>query len=93
MDSSYSWILTAAVGVAYPAFSSLQAILSDSAEAALDWLKYWVIFGVFLFLEILLDPIVNPLPLIFPSYVILKYILLICCMVPTAWYPLNGTAV
>ena len=86
----YIWIPRTVIAVAYPAFSSLQAVLSDSSEAALDWMKYWVVLGVFSLLELMLDPLVDPLPFSYPTYVILKCIFLIWCMVPFDW---NGSLI
>merc|ERR1711879_416159 len=35
------------IGVTYPAFASLKAVLSDSPESCGAWLRYWVVLGVF----------------------------------------------
>ena len=76
------------VGVAYPAFASLKAVLSDSPESSVAWLRYWVVLGVFSVVELLLDPLVNPLTYSFPTYLVLKCLFLVWCMAPVTW---NGS--
>merc|ERR1712042_236127 len=76
------------VGVAYPAFASLKAVLSDSPESSVAWLRYWVVLGVFSVVELLLDPLVNPLTYSFPAYLVLKCLFLVWCMAPVTW---NGS--
>ena len=49
------------VGVVYPAFMSLKSVLHGSPESAGAWLRYWVVLGVFSLVELLLDPVINPL--------------------------------
>ena len=39
------------VGVAYPAIRSIYAIESPSKSDDRQWLTYWVIYGIFLFLD------------------------------------------
>ena len=43
----YTLIPRTLVGVVYPAFCSLKAVLSGSAEQSAAWLRYWVVLGVF----------------------------------------------
>ena len=76
------------VGVAYPAFASLKAVLSDSPESSVAWLRYWVVLGVFSVVELLLDPLINPLTYSFPTYLVIKCLFLVWCMAPVAW---NGS--
>merc|ERR1712112_109875 len=76
------------VGVAYPAFASLKAVLSDSPESSVAWLRYWVVLGVFSVIELLLDPLINPLTYSFPTYLVTKCLFLVWCMAPVAW---NGS--
>merc|ERR1712025_470811 len=76
------------VGVAYPAFASLKAVLSDSPESSVAWLRYWVVLGVFSVVELLLDPLINPLTYSFPTYLVTKCLFLVWCMAPVAW---NGS--
>merc|ERR1711892_949464 len=84
----YTLIPRTLVGVAYPAFASLKAVLSDSPESSVAWLRYWVVLGVFSVVELLLDPLVNPLKYSFPTYLILKCLFLAWCMAPVEW---NGS--
>ena len=49
------------VGVCYPAFASLKAVLHGSPEHAGAWLRYWVVLGVFSLVELILDPFINPI--------------------------------
>ena len=78
------------IGVAYPAFATLKAVLSECTESSVAWLRYWVVLGVFSVVELLLDPLINPLKLAFPSYLILKCLFLAWCMAPVEW---NGSDV
>merc|ERR1711953_452762 len=78
------------IGVTYPAFASLKAVLSDSPESCGAWLRYWVVLGVFSLVELMLDLVINPLPYSFPSYLIIKCGFLAWCMAPVEW---NGSDV
>merc|ERR1711993_71395 len=78
------------IGVTYPAFASLKAVLSDSPESCGAWLRYWVVLGVFSLVELLLDLLINPLRYSFPIYLILKCSFLAWCMAPVEW---NGSDV
>ena len=84
----YTLIPRTLVGVAYPAFASLKAVLSDSPESSVAWLRYWVVLGVFSVVELLLDPLVNPLTFSFPTYLVFKCLFLVWCMAPVEW---NGS--
>ena len=57
----YTLIPRTLVGVVYPAFMSLKSVLHGSPETATAWMRYWVVLGVFSLLELLLDPVVNPI--------------------------------
>ena len=76
------------LGVAYPAFASLQATLSDTPEKFVGWLRYWVVLGAFSIVELLLDPLLNPYQQSFPVYLLLKALFLAWCMAPVSW---NGS--
>merc|ERR1711913_121315 len=84
----YTLIPRTLVGVVYPAFASLKAVLSGSAEQSAAWLRYWVVLGVFSVLELLADPLINPLSYSFPVYLVLKCSFLVWCMAPVSW---NGS--
>ena len=76
------------LGVAYPAFASLQGTLSDTPEQFVGWLRYWVVLGVFSVVELLLDPLLNHYQESFPAYLLLKCVFLAWCMAPVSW---NGS--
>merc|ERR1711997_1360878 len=78
------------IGVTYPAFASLKAVLSDSPESCGAWLRYWVVLGVFSLVELLLDLVINPLAFSFPAYLILKCAFLAWCMAPVEWNGSDG---
>merc|ERR1711971_1338739 len=78
------------IGVTYPAFASLKAVLSGSEENCGAWLRYWVVLGVFSVLELAADPLLNPLRGSFPAYLIIKCGFLAWCMAPVHW---NGSDV
>ena len=84
----YTLIPRTLVGVAYPAFASLKTVLSDAPESSVAWLRYWVVLGVFSVVELLLDPLINPLTYSFPTYLVLKCLFLVWCMAPVQW---NGS--
>merc|ERR1711892_705642 len=84
----YTLIPRTLVGVAYPAFASLKAVLSGTPESSVAWLRYWVVLGVFSVVELLLDPLINPLTFSFPTYLVLKCLFLVWCMAPVEW---NGS--
>merc|ERR1712106_376336 len=86
----YIWVPRTVVAVAYPLYSSLEAVLTENVEAALDWLKYWMVFGVFSILELIFDPLIDQMPFSSPYYLILKCCFLTWCMVPADW---NGTLI
>merc|ERR1711994_569181 len=84
----YTLIPRTLVGVVYPAFASLKAVLSGSADQSAAWLRYWVVLGGFSVLELLADPRLNPLSYSFPLYLVLKCSFLVWCMIPAKW---NGS--
>merc|ERR1712018_212412 len=84
----YTLIPRTLVGVVYPAFSSLKAVLSGTPEQSVAWLRYWVVLGVFSLVELLCDPLINPLNFSFPAYLVLKCLFLVWCMLPVSW---NGS--
>merc|ERR1712165_385973 len=84
----YTLIPRTLVGVVYPAFCSLKAVLSGSADQSAAWLRHWVVLGVFSVLELLADPLLNPLSYSFPLYLVLKCSFLVWCMIPAKW---NGS--
>merc|ERR1712079_625213 len=67
---------------------SLKSVLHGSPESAGAWLRYWVVLGVFSLVELLLDPVINPLSYSFPTYLVVKCLFLVWCMLPVSW---NGS--
>merc|ERR1712061_710359 len=84
----YTLIPRTLVGVVYPAFMSLKSVLHGSPETATAWMRYWVVLGVFSLVELLLDPVINPLSYSFPTYLVVKCLFLVWCMLPVSW---NGS--
>merc|ERR1711976_367901 len=84
----YTLVPRTLVGVVYPAFASLKAVLHGSPESAGAWLRYWVVLGVFSLVELILDPFVNPISYSFPTYLVVKCLFLVWCMLPVSW---NGS--
>ena len=86
----YTLIPRTLLGVFYPAFASLRAVLIESPESSVAWMKYWVVLGVFSVIELLLDLVLNPLPYSFPTYLVIKCAFLVWCMAPIE---MNGSDV
>ena len=86
----YSWIPRTIIAIAYPLFSTLETVLQEDIDAAFDWLKYWAVFGIFSFLELVVDPVIESLSYSYPPYLIFKCGFLIWCMVPAEW---NGSLI
>jgi receptor expression-enhancing protein 5/6 len=86
----YTLIPRTLLGVFYPAFASLRAVLLESPGTSVSWMKYWVVLGVFSVIELLLDLVLNPLPYSFPTYLVLKCTFLVWCMAPI---DMNGSDV
>merc|ERR1712013_165540 len=86
----YSWIPRTIIAIAYPLFSTLETVLQEDIDAAFDWLKYWAVFGIFSFLELVVDPFIESLSYSYPPYLIFKCGFLIWCMVPAEW---NGSLI
>merc|ERR1712020_452359 len=84
----YTLVPRTLVGVVYPAFASLKAVLHGSPESAGAWLRYWVVLGVFSLIELLLDLVINPISYSFPTYLVVKCLFLVWCMLPVSW---NGS--
>mmetsp|Transcript_21840 Transcript_21840/g.34228 ORF Transcript_21840/g.34228 Transcript_21840/m.34228 type:complete len:128 (+) Transcript_21840:174-557(+) len=58
-----SKFLSMTFGVMYPAYSSYKAIKTIEKEDDIQWLCYWVIFGLFTFIEFFLDIVLMWVPL------------------------------
>merc|ERR1712018_778733 len=84
----YTLVPRTLVGVVYPAFASLKAVLHGSPESAGAWLRYWVVLGVFSLVELFLDPFINPISYSLPTYLVVKCLFLVWCMLPVSW---NGS--
>eukprot|EP00181_Compsopogon_caeruleus_P003476 CAMPEP_0184680814 /NCGR_PEP_ID=MMETSP0312-20130426/3727_1 /TAXON_ID=31354 /ORGANISM="Compsopogon coeruleus, Strain SAG 36.94" /LENGTH=156 /DNA_ID=CAMNT_0027131195 /DNA_START=387 /DNA_END=857 /DNA_ORIENTATION=- len=55
-------VITVLVGCAYPVYGSYKALASNDREKQQSWLTYWVLFGVYHVLEVLVWPILRYLP-------------------------------
>ena len=86
----YTLVPRTLLGVFYPGFASLRAVLLENPESAVAWMKYWVVLGVFSVIELLIDLVLNPLPYSFPAYLICKCTFLVWCMAPIE---MNGSHV
>ena len=42
-----SALITSVIGVAYPVFMSFYALESEGQDDDMDWLTYWIVFGLF----------------------------------------------
>ena len=78
-------ILRTGLGLLYPVYRSIQAILTEDMEDDLIWLRYWVVLAMVTLVEMVLDPMVD----FFPYYLIAKCSFLIWCMAPS---PNNGVS-
>jgi len=58
-------ILTLAITVLYPAAKSIQALETEHTEDDKEWLTYWIIFGIFTFLDDFAGFILNMIPYFF----------------------------
>ena len=77
--STHDTIIRASVGFVYPAYKSLQAVMSDEREDALTWLRYWVVLAVVSLVETVVDPLFD----FFPGYLLGKCVFLVWCMAPS----------
>ena len=73
-------ILRTGLGLIYPVYRSVQAILTEDTEDDLTWLRYWVVLAMVTLVEMVLDPMVD----FFPFYLIAKCSFLIWCMAPSS---------
>ena len=72
-------ILRTGLGLIYPVYRSLQAILTEDTEDDLTWLRYWVVLALVTLVEMVLDPMVD----FFPFYLLAKCSFLVWCMAPS----------
>ena len=77
--TSHGAFIRTAVGFIYPAYKSLQAIMSEEQEDDMTWLRYWVVLAVVSLIEIIVDPLFDFLP----GYLLGKCVFLVWCMLPT----------
>uniref|UniRef100_A0A8C5GFR9 Receptor expression-enhancing protein n=1 Tax=Gouania willdenowi TaxID=441366 RepID=A0A8C5GFR9_GOUWI len=74
------------IGFIYPAYYTIKAIESQAKDDDTQWLTYWVVYGLFTFVEFFADIFL----FWFPSYYAGKCLFLIWCMSPVSW---NGSTV
>mmetsp|Transcript_95763 Transcript_95763/g.206659 ORF Transcript_95763/g.206659 Transcript_95763/m.206659 type:complete len:176 (-) Transcript_95763:166-693(-) len=67
------------VGLLYPMYASVKAIESKDSSDDTQWLTYWIVYGVFGFLETFIDLILYWLPFFYA----IKIAFLVWCMHPT----------
>ena len=67
-----------AVGFIYPAYRSLQAIMTEDCDDDMTMLRYWVVLAVVSLIETIVDPLFDFLP----GYLLGKCIFLFWCMLP-----------
>ncbi|KAK0549455.1 ER membrane protein DP1/Yop1 [Tilletia horrida] len=71
-------LLTTAIGFALPAYYSMQALESKAPNYEKQWLTYWTVFGLFVFLEQFSDLLLSW----FPFYYSAKLIILLFLQLP-----------
>eukprot|EP00287_Rhodomonas_sp_CCMP768_P002885 CAMPEP_0196735664 /NCGR_PEP_ID=MMETSP1091-20130531/14015_1 /TAXON_ID=302021 /ORGANISM="Rhodomonas sp., Strain CCMP768" /LENGTH=125 /DNA_ID=CAMNT_0042079319 /DNA_START=144 /DNA_END=521 /DNA_ORIENTATION=- len=74
-----SKVLCMVIGFMYPAYMSYKAIKTPNKDDDTQWLSYWVIFGLFSFVEFFLDIILQWVPLYHEA----KLVFLIWLAVPS----------
>lgn len=67
------------VGLLYPMYASVKAIESKDSADDTQWLVYWIVYGVFGFLETFIDLILYWIPFFYA----IKIAFLVWCMHPT----------
>ena len=77
--TSHGAFIRTTVGFIYPAYKSIQAIMSEEQEDDMTWLRYWVVLAVVSLIEIIADPLFDFLP----GYLLGKCAFLVWCMLPT----------
>jgi receptor expression-enhancing protein 5/6 len=70
--------ITALVGIVIPSISSLRALQTKDSDDDKQWLTYWVVFGVFSFIDLFTASILK----FIPFYFILKITFLIWLFMP-----------
>ncbi|MCQ2816159.1 MAG: HVA22/TB2/DP1 family protein [archaeon] len=70
--------ITCIVGIVLPTYWSLKAIESAEGDDDRQWLTYWIVYGVFNFLDLFAHLILK----FIPFYFFLKLIFLIWCFMP-----------
>ena len=78
MLGTHSGTIRALVGFLYPSYKTVNAVLTESVEDDIMWLKYWSILSWFSLIELILDPFAKH----FTGYILLKCIFLVWCMAP-----------
>jgi len=71
-------LIRTVVGVAYPGYRSLKALLTEDKADDMLWLRYWVVLAAFTVLELGLDVVMSWAP----GYLLAKMAFLAWCMAP-----------
>ena len=71
--------ITCLVGVIFPSVCSIKALQSEDPEDDKQWLTYWIVYGLFSFIDMFAGSILK----LIPFYFILKIVFLIWLFLPT----------
>merc|ERR1712059_228375 len=78
MMSVHGVVIRQLVGFIYPAYKSLEAVLTEDHDDDMTWLRYWVVLSFVHMVELVVDPLVD----FFPGYLLTKCAFLVWCMAP-----------
>ena len=67
-----------AIGFIYPAYKSLEAMMTEDCEDDMVMLRYWVVLAALSLVETIADPLFDFLP----GYLLGKCLFLLWCMLP-----------
>ena len=71
--------ITCLVGIVFPTICSIKALQTPDAEDDKQWLTYWIVYGLFSFIDLFAGSILK----LIPFYFIVKIIFLIWLFLPT----------
>lgn len=71
--------VTCLVGIVFPSICSIRALETKDAEDDKQWLTYWVVYGIFTFIDLFSGFILKYIPF----YFVLKIVFLIWLFLPT----------
>ena len=85
MMMSKGVMIRSSIGLIYPVYRSLLALMSDDPDDDFVWLRYWLVLGTVYLVELVVDPMVD----YFPGYLLAKCAFLLWCMAPLANHGAN----